>query len=319
MKQLEIIKKGHLIGHRNPIYALEIGAGVFYTAGNDRGVVEWSLEDLAFKRILCPVSQTVYRLHLLPGTNLLAIGMQDGTVILVDRTSGAIQQTLQHSQAAPVFGLGTLHTRPSDQKLVVACESGSVFQWGAIRSANDGQPAEQPIEQQSESKISDGQIRSMAVSPNGMHVAFGSKDGVVHLRRSEDMKAEHEWNVHEHTVTSLSFSPDGRYLLSGGRDARLYVFDLEKSKLHLDFVPHMYAVYAINYHPTLPIFATSSRDKSIKIWSAEDFRLLRTISIEKGFEAHTHSVNDLAWSTDGTMLFSVGDDRMVMAWSINAH
>src|SRR5690606_24524096 len=107
MKQLEIIKKRHLIGHRNPIYTVEMGAGVFYTAGNDRGVVEWSLEDLSFRRILCPVSQTVYRLHLSPGTNLLAVGMQDGTVILVDRTSGAIQQTLRHSPATAVFGLGT--------------------------------------------------------------------------------------------------------------------------------------------------------------------------------------------------------------------
>jgi WD40 repeat protein len=46
-----------LSGHKNPVYAISDGLDnhTFYTAGNDKGVVEWSLETMAFVKVLVPV------------------------------------------------------------------------------------------------------------------------------------------------------------------------------------------------------------------------------------------------------------------------
>ncbi|SPZ84264.1 Uncharacterised protein [Sphingobacterium multivorum] len=54
---------------------------LFFTAGNDKGVVEWDIEQNAFKRILCAVSSSVYALRLIPGTPILAIALREGKLL----------------------------------------------------------------------------------------------------------------------------------------------------------------------------------------------------------------------------------------------
>src|SRR5690606_23900037 len=117
-------------------------------------------------------------------------------------------------------------------------------------------------------------------------------------------------------VTALCFSPDGQYLLTGGRDAQLNVLETVRFTVVNTFTPHLFTVYAIKYHPFLPIFATASRDKTIKIWSSDDFRLLRVISLERGFDSHVLSVNDLIWNGYKNQLISVSDDKRALVWDV---
>jgi WD40 repeat protein len=55
-------------------------------------------------------------------------------------------------------------------------------------------------------------------------------------------------------------------------------------------------------------------DKSIKIWGADDFKLYKIISREKGFAGHQLSINKLAWN--GNQLISVSDDKRIIIWNI---
>jgi centriolar protein POC1 len=55
-------------------------------------------------------------------------------------------------------------------------------------------------------------------------------------------------------------------------------------------------------------------DKSIKIWGADDFKLYKIISREKGYPSHVLSINKLAWN--GNQLISASDDKRVMIWDI---
>jgi WD40 repeat protein len=79
---------------------------------------------------------------------------------------------------------------------------------------------------------------------------------------------------------------------------------------------HLFTIYDIKFHPSLNIFATASRDKSIKIWDAEDFRLYKTISREKGYPAHRLSINKIIWNSFNDTLLSVGDDKLIMVWEV---
>jgi len=292
-----------LSGHQNPVYALANAADGrgFYSAGNDKGVVEWSLDTMAFVKVLVPVQSSVYALHRLD--NLLFIAQRSGLILVFDLTSSQVTATLTFHKKA-VFALKTIGYK---QELLSTGEDGTVAVW----SLKDYSLLYSfPV-------INDT-VRTIAVSNDESEVALGSKDGVIRIYSSLDYELTRELRVHKMPVTSLQYSPDGRYLISGGRDAQLKVWSLPAYELVNNIAAHMFSVYAIAYHPTLPYFATCSQDKGIKLWGSDDFKLYKILSLEKNTEGHFHSINKLIWSADGRYLISTGDDRQVMVWEFNS-
>src|SRR5690606_24878309 len=127
MTPLEIQKAGALTGHQNPIFTVENGPepAMLFTAGNDKGVVQWNMETLAFERILYPVQSSVYALHLLPGTSRMAIGTRSGLVSVVDVATGKSVAQLKHHDR-PVFDIKSFRNKP---ELVLSSEDGTVSVW----------------------------------------------------------------------------------------------------------------------------------------------------------------------------------------------
>ena len=58
-------KTAELTGHGNPIFTLELSQkpGILFTGGNDKGLVEWSLKDNSFIKVMFPVAASVYAIH----------------------------------------------------------------------------------------------------------------------------------------------------------------------------------------------------------------------------------------------------------------
>lgn len=316
MKHLEISKSAHLTGHHHPVYAMAMAAGGkgFYTAGNDKGVVQWNLEKPGFEKVLCLVPHTVYALHVLPEQQGLLLSMRNGEVWRVNTDNGQVVERFDLHQK-PVFAIGSRIGAGGLRELIIGSEDGGVSVWN-LQDSLDGDDQTDIQRLVYHFTLSGAAIRCMAISPDGKWLCFGAKDGKIAVLDAMDLSLHQMLDAHKEVVTSLCFSPDSRYLMSSGRDARFCVFRTSDFGLEKEFVPHMYAVYAMQYHPVLPIFATASRDKSIKIWSAEDFRLLKSISMDKGMEAHRLSVNALTWDHTGKFLLSTGDDKVVMVWKV---
>lgn len=291
-----------LSGHQNPIYALANTADgkSFYSAGNDKGVVEWSLETMAFVKVVVPVQSSVYALHRLG--NLLFIAQRSGLILVFDLSAGLLVSTLNFHKKA-VFDLKTI---PSKQELLSTGEDGVVAVWSLKDYAL---LYSFPV-------INDT-VRTIAVSIDEKDIALGSKDSVIRVYNSLDYGLIRELRGHKMPVTALQYSPDGRFLISGGRDAQLKVWSFPDYELVNNIAAHMFSVYAIAYHPTQPYFATCSQDKGIKLWGSDDFKLYKILSLEKNTEGHFHSINKLIWSADGKYLISTGDDRQVMVWRFN--
>src|SRR5690606_16548001 len=106
MYSLQVNKAGTLSGHQNPIFAVANGPdpATVFTGGNDKGVVQWNLETMAFERILYPVQFSVYALHLVANSAWLAIGTRDGNVHVVDTRTQKLVARLEHHQR-PVFSI----------------------------------------------------------------------------------------------------------------------------------------------------------------------------------------------------------------------
>ncbi|RYY32540.1 MAG: WD40 repeat domain-containing protein, partial [Sphingobacteriaceae bacterium] len=73
-----------LTGHSNPIFTAELSQkpGILFTGGNDKGVVEWSLETMEFIKVMFPVPASVYAIHCPEGFPYMFAGLRTGDVVV---------------------------------------------------------------------------------------------------------------------------------------------------------------------------------------------------------------------------------------------
>lgn len=291
-----------LSGHQNPIYTLinSTKKDTFFSAGNDKGVVEWSLETMSFVRVLVPVQSSVYALH--RHDNLLFIAQRSGLILVFDLKEEKVLTTLSFHQKG-VFDIKTIAYK---NELISTGEDGLLAVW----SLKDFSLLYHfPVIQQT--------VRSIALSKDEKQIALGAKDGLIRIYSSEDYSLIRELKGHTLPITALQYAPEGNYLISGSRDAQLKVWSLPHYELINSIAAHMFSIYAIAFHPTKPYFATCSQDKGIKLWGSQDFRLYKILSLEKNTPGHFHSINKMIWTEDGRYLISTGDDRQVMIWKMD--
>ncbi len=302
-KMISVKQIAEFSGHQNPIFTVDNSQKphIFFTAGNDKGVVEWSMKTMTLVKVLMPVKTSVYCLHSPKNQSFIAVGERSGSVSIFNFEQQEVVEIINHHQL-PVFDIKSVLSK---QELLLSSEDGSVSVWSLVDFKFIYKFA-----------VSGDTVRVIAISADEKYVAFGCKDAVIRVYSLEDYSLHIELKDHTMPITSLQFSPDGRYLLSGSRDAQLKVWSYGDFTLFKSIPAHLFTIYDIKFHPTLNIFATASRDKSIKIWDADNLNLYKTISREKGFPMHRLSVNKIAWSTYNEALISISDDKLIMAWDI---
>lgn len=292
-----------LEGHQNPVYALinTTEDNHILSAGNDKGIVEWSLDSMSFKKIVKPVSSSVYSLYI--HRDLLFTAYRSGLIDVFDLNEGKNTAHLS-KHLKGVFDISGI---VSKNELLSVGEDGLVNVWSLDNFEHLYQF--QPVSTT---------IRCIAVSNDEKEVAFGCKDNVIRVYNTFDYSLKQELTGHTMPVTSLKYHPENHFLLSGGRDAQLKVWNMKTYQEEKSVAAHLFAIYGIAFHPVLPYLATASQDKTIKIWNAQDLRLIKILSIEKSGAGHTHSVNKLIWSKDGRYLISTGDDKKIIIWTFEA-
>lgn len=295
-------KIAELTGHGNPIFTAELSQkpGILFTGGNDKGLVEWSLKNFLFIKVMFPVTASIYAIHCPIGYPLLFAGTRNGSVQVFNFTEQKIIKTLRFHRA-PVFDIKSVKSK---NELLVASEDGTVSVWNL-----------ETLEQVYTIKASHDTIRSISILPNEKLVAFGCRDNTVKIYDLADYSLMKVLHGHTMAVFTVQFSPDGSYLVSGSRDAQIKIWDSLSFELIKNIPAHLFAVNNIAFHPSKPYFATASMDKTIKIWGADDFKLYKIISREKGYASHQLSVNKLTWNGDD--LISVSDDKRIIIWHLS--
>lgn len=287
-----------LTGHQNPIYTLAVDTqrNTLYSAGNDKGIVEWDLDSLQFKRVLCNVPSSVYHLSVLEDRDLLIACLRSGGILVIRKEEPTLAARLTIEQGA-VFVAKAI---PSKNELLAVDEYGKAYVWSL-----------ESFELLYSFNVSNTTVRCAAVDEEKGIVALGDKLGEIHILDLLDYHLRISAKVHTHTVTSLAFV--GEDLFSGGRDAKMYrlnVLDLSKK---LEVTPHMFTVYGIVPLPYEGLFATVSRDKTLKVWDTE-FQLHKNLSRDRGIDSHYLSINTACFHTAKGELFTAGDDKLIKVW-----
>jgi centriolar protein POC1 len=299
---MTVQKTAELTGHSNPIFTLALSQkpGILFTGGNDKGLVEWSLEDNSFIKVMFPVPTSIYAIHCPTGYPLMFAGLRNGEILVFDFIQQKITHRLRH-HIKPIFDI---KSSVKKNELLVASEDGTVSVWRL-----------NTLELVHSIAVSNDTVRCITINPEENRVAFGCRDNRIVVYDLGDYALIKALIGHTMAVFSLQYSPNGEYLVSGSRDAQVKIWDNKTYGLIQNIPAHLFAVNHIAFHPLLPYFATASMDKSIKIWDAEEFKLRKIISREKGYDSHVLSINKLAWN--GNQLLSVSDDKKIICWDIN--
>jgi WD40 repeat protein len=293
-----------LTGHSGCVYAMDKGISehTVFTSGSDMFIALWNLETLETEKFSASLPAAVYAICHIPEKKLLLAGTTTGSIHILDLEKKEEIKMLQH-HTAPIFDIkysletNCFYTAGGDGNFAVC----SLDTLSLIKMK----------------KLSKEKVRSIDFNYITSEIAVALGDCNVLVFDLYTLDHKKDFIGHGLASNVVRYSPDGKFLLTGGRDAHLNIWQVRNYELVKTIPAHNWAIYDIAFSPDATLFATASRDKTIKIWDAKTFQLLKRITNEN-FDAHTHSVNKLIWSTYNNYLVSVGDDRLVMVREVNS-
>ncbi|NER19840.1 MAG: protein kinase [Symploca sp. SIO1C2] len=156
-------------------------------------------------------------------------------------------------------------------------------------------------------------VFSVAISPDGKHLASGSFDNTIKLWDLETGKLLRTLTGHYEPVLTLAFSPNSEILVSGSVDDQIKLWDLATGSVKLTITDDLDAVVslAIAISPDGQLLATGGDHQKLKIWQLSTGKLLNTLS-------HSRGINTVAFTPDGQMLASGSSDNTVKLWQLSS-
>jgi len=126
-------------------------------------------------------------------------------------------------------------------------------------------------------------------------------------------KCKHIKNFIGHTgfITSVCVSPDSSLCASGGKDGTAMLWDLTKGE-NLYSLNAEKPIHTLCFSPNR-YWLCAGTDTSIKIWNLQTKSVIVDLVPEKGTQTPCIS---LAWSADGTTLFSGHTDNTIRIWAL---
>jgi len=295
-------KTATFTGHKDCVYTLEKGKGenLFFSSGADGMVICWDVENPEEGKMIARLTSPVYALHFLPYTNQLIIAANNDGFHVIDLET---KQELWAAAAPETW----FRMEPISSQVILA--TGSKGRYALIH-----------LEEQKVEFFSFGSsdIRALAYNPVLNQMAMGNSDGQIGFWQNYPGLVSPLPEHHSKSVFGLTFYPDGSRLVSCGRDARLILWNKIAESLwqpEVNIPAHLFGIHDVKLHPEKPILATCSMDKTLKIWDAENLKLLRVLDKTR-HAGHGHSINQLLWLGKRELLLSCSDDRTISAWNI---
>jgi len=126
-------------------------------------------------------------------------------------------------------------------------------------------------------------------------------------------------NHHGHTgyINTVTVSPDGSLCASGGKDGITMLWDLNEGK-HLYSLEAGDVINALVFSPNR-YWLCAATASAIKIWDLESKSIVDELKpefVEVGKKSQPPQCISLAWSADGSVLFSGYTDNLIRVWQV---
>ncbi|KAJ9481513.1 hypothetical protein VN97_g11965 [Penicillium thymicola] len=157
-----------------------------------------------------------------------------------------------------------------------------------------------------------GRVTSVAFSPDGKLVAFGSTDQRVKVWNTTTGAIHKTLEGHSRWVTSVAFSPDSKFVASGSRDTTVNVWNIPTGDIHRKLDGEMRKsnggwVTSTAFSPDGIFLASAAND--ITLWNTTTGEIHRTI------DGYLNMFNSVAFSPNALFLASGGHDNTVKLWN----
>ncbi|GMH58853.1 hypothetical protein TL16_g02702 [Triparma laevis f. inornata] len=190
----------------------------------------------------------------------------------------------------------------------------------------------------------------------GEKIVTASEDGdIISFSGASKGKDSITFKGHLEGARSLSITPDGKTLVSGGLDNKVIVWNARTGELKLTLDGHTGWVYSVAVTKDGTSVISGSMDGTARIWKIKDGKgeeqkkvefgdtvksvafqpnensyfvggennLIKQYIMETGkevkvFKGHTHWVNSIKVSSNGSRLVSASEDTSVIVWDIES-
>jgi WD40 repeat protein/transcriptional regulator with XRE-family HTH domain len=301
------------------------------SASMDRTVKLWNLSSGQCQKTLRGHSSGVMSVAFSPiaptplnkggAGGILASGSYDQTVRLWDISSGQCQKTLQ-GHSGGVWSVAFSSSSPSEYDPIPPTPLNKGGAEGILASGSaDGTIKLWQISNGQCYKTiqgHDGEVFSVAFSPDGQTLASGGEDSLIKLWSIGSSQHLKTLQGHELGVKSVAFSPDGDILVSSSCDRTIKLWSVSGGNCQKTLKGHGETVSCVAIGPPvevygyIPLLVSGSIDRTVKLWDISNGECCKTL------QGYSGGVFAVAFSGDGQTLASGGSDRAVRLWDINS-
>jgi len=148
----------------------------------------------------------------------------------------------------------------------------------------------------------------------------GGWDKTVKVWSLKDFKLQSTLRGHTGYVNTVTISPDGSLCASGGKDGIAFLWDLNKGEKLYELGDPNEQINALTFSPNR-YWLCAATEKRIKIWDLEtklSVAELVPAPTAEGEKAVNAECISLAWSSDGSLLYSGYTDNTIRVWGASS-